>query len=324
MKKILLILLFSCCYKFSLAQTVFATDSSNWHFEMTYGSFHCYVAGETMIQGIHAKIIKQIALVKQPYFGWGLQVYGLPTLYVYTASDTTFVYNPTFNRFTPLYIFTAQEGDSICLPLLRAGGGTSYSGPLGDSTFCFVIDSIRMVKYDTATLKTFYTRSYTKTNAIKLNWGTPQRGAYVERIGSVFTGLIPSCSFDSPDASCVSLATDNAQGAGPLRCFRDAANDIKLVINDCENGGISVSIPEDKLSKITISPNPANQHIYVDNLTEKDILKLCLYSSDGRLLRSVSHSNKMEISGLADGIYFLKLYPDKSPIPITSKILIQH
>src|SRR5690606_30940263 len=76
-------------------------------------------------------------------------------------SDTVFFYNSIFNRFTPLYIFNAQEGDTICLPVIpapEAGYNDLRIHPLtGDTSFCFRIDSIRTEMFDGVPLRVFYT-----------------------------------------------------------------------------------------------------------------------------------------------------------------------
>lgn len=321
MKKLFLFCLLFFVGKLLIAQSNFPSDSASWYHEMNYGSFHSYVVGDTIIQNTHAKRIRQEALVKQPWFNLGLKVYNLPNVYVYSTADTTFIFNPIFNRFTPLYIFNAQEGDSICLPLLQAGGGSSYIGSMGDSTFCFVVDSIRIVKYDTAMLKTFYTHSFTKTNQIKLNWGTTQFGAYAERIGAVFSGLVPHCV---SNFSCATLASDNYQGAGALRCYSDEAYSIKLV-NDCANGGISVSV--DNVAKeisLKISPNPAKDFIRIDFDQPEKISSIVLINALGQ---SVFSSNKpqsnISLKHLPEGIYFLKIILDGGN-SFTEKTVVRH
>src|SRR5690606_31727535 len=104
----------------------------------------------------------------------------------------------------------------------------------GDSTFCFIVDSIRAVLYDQHLLRTYYTRSYRQNNTIELNWGPPQRGGYADRIGGLFTGFLPQCV---PNTSCLTLATDTRQPSEYIRCYHDLQYNIQLVSDDCENQG---------------------------------------------------------------------------------------
>ncbi|HTM67450.1 MAG TPA: T9SS type A sorting domain-containing protein [Flavipsychrobacter sp.] len=307
--------------QWAFAQNAFpVSDSASWYHEMNYGSFHSYVTGDTVIQNRNAKRVRQEALVKEPEFSYGLRVHDLESLYLYGTADTVFVYNATFNRFTPLYVFNAQEGDTVCLPLLEAGGGTNYINQnLGDSTFCFIIDSIRMVQYDTAMLKTFYTKSFPKTNQIELNWGTAQLGAYAERIGAVYSGLLPLCVVD-----CASLASDNYQSAGALRCYSDEQYSIKLVNNDCDNGGISTSVRNLEASAaFKVTPMPASDYINIEGGTLA-IIRVEIFNANGQRVMSINSPYKtISVRALADGIYFLKATLRDSR-GVIQKIIIQH
>ncbi|HRO43274.1 MAG TPA: T9SS type A sorting domain-containing protein [Flavipsychrobacter sp.] len=321
MKRILLfaaILVFS---KISYAQNFVVSDSSHWYHSMTYGSFHSYVTGDTLIQNRTAKKIRQEALVKQPEFGYGLRVDDLPSLYIHTTTDTTFVFNPVFNRFTPLYVFNVNEGDSVCLPLLHAGGGAFYTGNMGDSMFCFVIDSIRTVTHDTAQLKTYFTRSFTRNNQIELNWGSSLVGAYAQKIGAVYSGLIPLCVSQT---NCVSVLSENFQTASAMRCYSDELNEIKLIAGSCNNGGISVAVKDFTTSEISLSPNPSYDKLYV-NLKDKTMLQsIDIISAWGQnVLKAKGDITQLNVGDLPPGVYVVRITLRNEQV-ITQRIIIQH
>ena len=302
-------------------QSTFPESGAQWYHTMDYGSFRSKVVGDTVIQGVQAKKIVQEALVKDPQIFQGLHVKNLPTLYAYTDSDTAWVYNELFNRFTPLYIFNAQEGDSICLPVLNEGAGTYFSvGNPSDSNFCFVVDSVRMVSYGSVSLKTFFTRAYTKGNQPLLNWGTEEKGAYAEKIGSVLSGFMPLCVGNN---NCVSLATETLQSARELRCYYEELLSFSLVGNDCKNGGISVSVKGlEQEPAVSIRPNPAKDFIRLETKGNIKSGKVEIFNITGQSVLSTSRiPETLDVSELSSGIYFIRInIPNQSVV--SQKIII--
>ncbi len=82
----------------------------------------------------------------------------------YEQNDTVFAYNKLWQRFTPLYIYNVQEGDTVTLPAFS--DNLSVPGLLTnltecvtqfDSTFSFRIDSIRTINYNGTDLETYFT-----------------------------------------------------------------------------------------------------------------------------------------------------------------------
>lgn len=303
------------------AQNFTVSDSASWHHSMPYGSFHSYVIGDTIIQTKAVKIIRQEALVKEPFYSYGLRVYDLSKLYLYSTPDTTFVYNHIFNRFTPLYVFNVNEGDTVCLPYIESGGGVKFVGNMGDSLFCFVIDSIRIKQYDTTHLKTYYTRCVLKNSQIELNWGSNQMGAYAQRVGAIYTGLIPICA--SPQPHCAVITSDNSQSAGKLRCYSDENDKIQIDI-DCANGGISTAIANLNEYELTIAPIPASNKLYITLNNKKRIKTIDLYNTLGqKLINKKFTGSALEVSELQNGIYYLKLTLNND-VQITKCVIVQH
>src|SRR5690606_11769016 len=74
-------------------------------------------------------------------------------LFIYDNVDTVFIYSETLQSFVPLYILSASEQDTICLPVPEP------AFTQGVTEYCFVVDSIRTEEFDNVPLKSFYTRA---------------------------------------------------------------------------------------------------------------------------------------------------------------------
>lgn len=93
----------------------------------------------------------------------------------YEQNDTVFAYNRIFEKFTPLYIYNVQEGDTITLPIFD----TTYASPnyfqssFGsyitqfDSTFSFRIDSIKTNNVNGQDVEVYYT-----SPIISIDWAS--------------------------------------------------------------------------------------------------------------------------------------------------------
>ena len=175
-------------------QTLFAPPGSEWYHDNDGGVFHSYYSGDTIILGITCRSVTRKAYT-YPTTPW--KINDLPTLYFYNNSDTVFVYNYFFNRFTPLYVFNVHDGDTLTLPILPNDAEFliwPFAPPHPDSFFSFIVDSVRLVLYDTATLKTIYTHSIGTGTSFVYKYGYDTLGKYIEKIGCISIGLIPRCS----------------------------------------------------------------------------------------------------------------------------------
>src|SRR5690606_15269448 len=97
-----------------------------------------------------------------------------------------------------------------------------------DTSFCFVIDSVRMVEYDGVFLQTFFTRalfsdrdqSYNpSTDFPVLNWSHfdyESPGIYTVKTGGMKAGLLPIRLMDWTLFDGV-----HAEGLTGLRCYKD-------------------------------------------------------------------------------------------------------
>ncbi len=171
MKKIALFFFLLCLTSLCVnAQNSFAPVGAEWWYSgnnvsYTYGPLdmpvnetwtdHLLVTGDTTIQGVDCRKVTATRMKKTGHNPDSSFVDGHKTMYFYDNTDTVFYWHIPSGRFEPLYIFNAAEGDTICLknPYFPMGAAGE------DSTFCFTIDSIRTVLFDTTLLKTFYTRT---------------------------------------------------------------------------------------------------------------------------------------------------------------------
>lgn len=321
MKRYVLFLLLFLFAQTVQSQSVFAPSGAQWFYALSADStaLHCYNAGDTFLQGKTAQIIKQEVLLPSSY---PMNPYYVQTLYVYSALDTTFVFNNLFGRYTPLYIFNAQEGDSICLPIPPLDGWAEYVFHTTDSNFCFVIDSVRTVLYDTAWLKTFYTRGFQRGNNVELNWSHggyyPSLGAYAERIGGLVSSIIPYCEDGCSFILSGSIYPDT------IRCYHDDDYAIKVVSGDCGNYGINTSVNDIEKVGTVIYPNPATDYIYINNAQNYKLNTISLYATDGKLVKSWQglSDNKLSVADVVSGLYYLHIVFQNHFIE-TKKLLIQ-
>ena len=87
---------------------------------------------------------------------------------------------------------------------------------------------------------------------------------------------------------------------------------VSIIKNDCEGTSSSitvqdVAIQENSAIDFTVYPNPTNDHFKI--LTNVMFKNIQVYSIEGKLVEE-STNNKVDISKLTSGIYFVKLVAD--------------
>jgi len=295
MKPIILSLVLTLLFIHSTtsAQTVFAPVGAEWHHNTPGGIYHCYYDGDSTILGRTVSIIRQ-KVIPNNSTSW---LSDLPTIYTYTVPDTVFVYNQVHARFTPLYIFSVAEGDTLTIPGFYAPG---YPG--ADSTFTFWVDSVRMVTYDHVPLKTVYTSTYeVSTGYARSTYGpssTPT-GAYAERLGCVSGGVYPSCI----RCAVIPEACDCPRG---VRCYKDFT--VSLVLDTSGQCLPAASIPTTVTKAgIAVVPNPASTQL---TITAPIGSTLTLLSATGVVLTTVATSTSSTVittAHLTAGMYLLHI-----------------
>ena len=287
------------------AQTTFAPTGSEWYHTMPYGVYHSYNAGDTIINGIACRKIVRNAETADPWYSMGLQVNNLSTLYVYNTTDTVFVYNTFFYRFTPLYVFNVNDGDTVHLPILPLDIDQLTFVSI-DSTFSFLVDSVRMKLYDTAMLKTVYSHPLGNSSSnyvYSFSGFIDTQGVYVERIGS-FPGIMPV------GKPCVNILDDHLQYQGALRCYRDSSLSVKLIAGIC--GIPPVQVASAAKETLSVFPNPADDLLNITNISPGMSVLIDITDMTGRTIArqvNVAAIGKIvvPVSGLPAGIYLLKL-----------------
>lgn len=308
----------------SFAQNEFAPVGAEWHHNMSFGVFHSKVTKDTVIDGISCRVIETKPIVKNP--AQSPTIWSKYKFFVYNNADTVFIYNTIFNRFTPLYVFNVNEGDTLYLPAIQPPDPYSFIAINGagyvDSNFCTIIDSVRMVNYDNQQLKTIFSHSWDRND----NSQFPQYslGTYAERIGGLTTGFLPACE------NCPGLLADNLQGIGSFRCYSDNQSPpfaVKLV-DTCDNGvivgigsigfmGNSISVyPNPSLGKIRVAFS--NSFDTNGNWFVTDIL-------GRRMFNGIIHKNSVgfniDLSRNPIGIYLLKLNDENGHSKVVKIVL---
>lgn len=285
MKKICLVILLLGLFHFDMkAQGGFAPERAEWWYysEDEFGSqgvmmlLHARAGGDTTISGQPCRIIRQEGISKgviyplPPASGPGTvtkaDTVPFRSLFVYSTTDTVFLYNELFGRFTPLYILNVTPGDTLCLPAIPdVYNKVSFVNPAlpagTDSMFCMIIDSVQTVVYNGTPLRTVFSHALfdegvSTAQQIIENWGFASYnapGIYAETIGGVHGGILPKPQyfrgiFDGFEP------TANMD----LNCYSDPGLSIKLSASDCDYIRPTTAIRALKPDEvgISLSPNP--------------------------------------------------------------------
>jgi hypothetical protein len=228
---------------------------------------------------------------------------------VYNNTDTVFVYNLYFNKFTPLYVFNVHDGDTVKLPILPLDGVELTVLPGVDSVFSFVVDSVRMKQYDTTFLKTVYSRAIgnpaLRDSNYVYDYGSlylAAGGVYADKIGATTVGFMPTGS------PFISSQDESVQSLGAVRCYHDSTLSIKMTTDIC---GIIAPSNVALLQKkaLSVFPNPANQVLTIDNLTAHSTIEIA--DMAGRMVYGpvsvAANSLSVPVRQLPVGMYILKV-----------------
>lgn len=335
MKKLLLlfsILALNACELF--AQHEFAPIGATWYFDVGHESYpyptwaimQVKCEKDTVVNGINCKKISQKIMGMEED---GSDAYNLFNLYWYQNGDTIFSYNYLFDRFTPLYIFNMQIGDTFRVPIFHTYGN-SYLSADDDSTFTLVVDSVSMVQYDTTWAKSYFMHPvihFGTDFAFSWNRLYPQDSSglqYNEVMGdNHYSGLYPDCIY-----GCASLTaydpSDHNWGISALRCYHDSFTFIEYV-DSCFVPKNFSSVKElSSLLNNKIYPNPANNTIYLDNYILENFKAISVYNVNGTLVKQYDNMvSSIDVSNASPGILILKLIDKRGNI-YYEKIIIAH
>jgi hypothetical protein len=170
---------------------------------------------------------------------------------------------------TLLYDFTASVGDTL---------------RIGDFAEEMVLDSISMVQIgDVDRRKFWFGLEYD-------NLGRPRaKETWIEGIGSDY-GLLWTGYFNVFD------------GWHCLLCFHQNG---ELVWENPEYGTCTYdAIEENKDSEISIYPNPVRDRVVIEGI---EAVKIQVYNTLGQVVKTVRGTNEIDLSGLVDGVYLLRI-----------------
>lgn len=294
MKIVLLLLVLFSFYSGipAFAQTTFAPPGAHWYNNGDDAYYHSYSDGDTIIDGHTSTIIRRDTH-KAP-LSWA---HSFPPLFTYISFDTVFVFNTLFNRFTPLFIFNVNEGDTIRIPRLN-----SDYYPMSASTFAYRVDSVRTLLYDTARLKTVFTHSFNEDTAnvasdpVTSFFSGGPYGAYTQRIGSIYNGSIyPGC-YGCP------VPTSDGNYIGGLRCYSDTEMQLKFTSGNCVPN-LSVTMTNAKKA-ITAYPIPTKDFLHFNAPAENTVM---LMNIQGKTVLTANNTNTINVASLPAGIYLLRV-----------------
>ncbi|RYD57699.1 MAG: T9SS type A sorting domain-containing protein [Sphingobacteriales bacterium] len=297
MKKLLLFLFILLCNQVN-AQQDFIRPGAQWYYDMQYGSLRQYVYSDTTIRNTACKRIRMDASIDSLYFYYGLRMSQPGDKFVYSSNDTVYIYNKIFKRFTPLYVFNVQAGDTITLPVVPSEDG-GYMIPKGDSTFSLIIDSVKTVLYDTVLLKTVFVRPDSSKPDNMMDYGR-----YIWNIGTPY-GLLPTCISD-----CAFILGEPSSGPSGIRCYTDDRLSLKLTTGNCQRGvSLDVSSAKQSDNTISIHPNPATDKVFITNISNAEISEATIVSLDGRTIRRYNNeiNEGLTIADLPAGTYLIRI-----------------
>lgn len=298
-----------------LGNVVLAQDfgkNATWFRWHQYGAFKCFHNGDTVILGKTCRRITHQIYVR-PNLPPSI-ITQVDDLYLYDTADTVFVYNDLYNRFTPLYVFNVLPGDTVTIPALPMLG-RQWLGPVGDSSWQYVVDSVKDVLYDTTLLQTVYSHTLYFPNRARpaYEWfSAVGPNSYARKIGGVGFGLLPRCS------SCYEILIDGTGLPAELFCYSDSAAHIQLV-TECDAGGFPLATPSlSGPEALEIFPNLVSDVIQLKNPAGSRIKGTRITDPTGKLIRS----DDLSVKDLPNGLYFISVqFAEKT---VTRTIVVRH
>lgn len=205
-------------------------------------------------------------------------------IYLKVTSDTVFYHNPVFEKYTPLYVYNLDAGDTVRIPVTDIGpltqghaGHNTFTDPEGDSLITMIVDSVVQKDYNGTSLETFYlttrTALFYDNNLGKIarypqyNWSVKLIGAFTQDTatasgafnklwGGLGAGLLP-------EQFGTEYLTDGMMRFDQICAYSDSAFNFGN-INDCAEFEINnpLSLKDLKVAgNIKIYPNPVKDQL---------------------------------------------------------------
>ncbi|MGC9342116.1 MAG: T9SS type A sorting domain-containing protein [Bacteroidales bacterium] len=277
----LLLSILLLAYSVSLFSQEFAPIGSEWYYSEGGGLappnsefLHLETTKDTLVGSQSARIIERT------YYRYSGDTIKKEPLLIYDQNDTVFVFNPEKEKFTILYIFNGEPGDTL---FLHKPPFDSFGDPdTNNETYGLVIDSITSETFDEAAVNKYYFKSL----SVYGFWG---ENSYMERIGGLH-GFFPT-----------GIALP--EGGGPLRCYSDDLVNVKFSSVACDYRLINSAYMK-KIDEFEIIPNPVKHTLQVyfphsfSFIEIRDILGNSLIITQEKII---------EVDELDKGLYFLIL-----------------
>lgn len=261
---------------------------------------------------------------------------------LYEQKDTVFIYNHRWERYTPLYVFNVNEGDTIKIPSFR-----EYDTMFvfeSDSFLYFIVDSIRLKDFGGHLLETYYTRNFHgdydtshvnlpmgfPTSFPRVNWSARHEyrlrpdlpsypevsfiellglGGYTRKFGGFGGGLLP---LDIPNFDMTLYDGDIRQDQ--IACYYDSSIQFNLYTIPCDSFFIGrfVSIKPIRLSDISIYPNPVGKDGIMTIQSGRQLpadARLNVLNMNGQVLHTAAIGQKttynLDLGNFPAGVYFV-------------------
>jgi hypothetical protein len=231
---------------------------------------HFQSVADTVIAGLTThKIIRT-------YYKFSGDTVTFDPIYVYEQSDTAFMYDFQKAKFLKIYIFNAQQGDTLTL---------DFPEPLPwstDSTYRLVIDTVETVIIDGVPLKKYRTIALDELQFFN-------GGYFMDRIGGL--------DWFFPRAAII------LEAGGPIRCYSDNQIDTNFQSVACDYRLVT-SIDETN-ANFQIFPNPFQNEITIQS--DQPVERIEVFDFTGRTIINSRQLN-LNLDHVSNGIYILSIY----------------
>lgn len=275
-------------WHYGYLQSIFTPDQGYYLFEYKK---------DTVVQGHNCKKI-----IRKDFAPNG-NIYDLSSEIFYSENNK--VYHLINNQFYVLYDFGANQGDTWEIRIPYEMYNVTWWDP-DDSLRTVFVDSVKMITIDSQELKVLYTSTLSNTKETDWYFQNP----IIENIGSnyMFPGIWLFWDTDIPS----------------LRCYEDSQIFYQKNSEiDCDLLVYDSFIEKVKESFFKIYPNPVNDFISISNINNLLINKIIISDITGKSIIEINSDvmpNRINLSQLYEGIYFISFYQDKQLIN-TKKII---
>ena len=297
-----------------LAQTDFAPIGAVWfhaqlHNLENHDSTIRYrvstAVGDTVIDNILCRKIEQRSIGRQDWStpGAPLDTNRLPDGYAYTSGDTVFYYSNDLGRFTPLYIFNVQAGDTVVYEVAPQAFDTS-------SSFRILVDSITIVNLGGVALRRVHFHPLAPSNYwVNATHYTERMGAFGSYLLEHFFGIYPAI-YVLPY----------------LRCYQDADFSVVMTHETCNYLPTEVHMVESP-THFRIFPNPSKGLIHMTHNVE-GALMVKVQDYTGRLVHTAllpggSKKIGLDLAHLSAGNYLIVVYDEKRRKLFQERLVLQ-